>query len=133
MKASCHCGQLRVAVPGPTTAVVACHCTDCQKRSGSPFGVAAYYPHEDVKIDGEAKRFSRATAAGGIFEQFFCPQCGVTVLMRGAKNPDVTGIPIGLFDDAHEMQPVRSVWEDRKHSWVDIASAVQHFPGARVD
>ena len=133
MKASCQCGQLHVAVPGPTIAVVACHCLACQKRSGSPFGEAAYYPHDQVTIVGEAKSFTRATASGGTFDQYFCPGCGSTVYMRGTKNPDVTGIPIGLFDDAHTMRPIRSVWEDRRHDWVEIPTALQHFPGARVD
>jgi hypothetical protein len=133
MKASCQCGQLNVKVPGPTIAVVVCHCLACQKRSGSPFGEAAYYPHDDVKIEGQAQLFSRSTDAGGTFEQFFCADCGTTVYMRGTKNPDVTGIPIGLFDDAHAMQPVRSVWEETRHEWVEIPTAVQHFPKGRVD
>jgi hypothetical protein len=114
-------------------AVVVCHCRDCQKRSGSPFGQAAYYPHEQVTISGEARRFVRPTAAGGTFTQHFCPACGTTVHMRGTKNPDVIGIPIGLFDDPHAMRPVRSVWEDRRHDWVEIAPALQHFPRGRVD
>ena len=132
MKASCQCGKLSAEVPGPTMAVVACHCLACQKRSGSPFGEAAYYPHAEVKLNGEARQLTRATDAGGHFHQFFCPDCGATVYMRGTKNPDVTGIPIGLFDDAHTMRPVRSVWEGRCHDWVEIAPAVQHFPGART-
>lgn len=132
MRASCQCGELRVDVPGPTMAVVACHCLACQKRSGSPFGEAAYYPHDQVWISGEARQFTRATDAGGHFDHFFCTTCGTTVFMRGTKNPDVTGIPIGLFDDEHTMRPVRSVWEDRRHDWVEIAPAVQHFPRART-
>ena len=132
MKASCQCGQLGVEVPGPTPAVVACHCRACQKRSGSPFGQAAYYPHDQVEVTGEARQFSRPTDAGGTFDQFFCAECGTTVFMRGTKNPDVTGIPIGLFDDAHTMQPVRSVWEDHMHPWVEIPTAQQHFPKART-
>ena len=132
MRASCQCGQLSADVPGPTVAVVACHCLACQKRSGSPFGEAAYYPHDQVRIQGEAKHFARATDLGGRFEQYFCADCGTTVYMRGTKNPDVTGIPIGLFDDAHAMRPVRSVWEERRHDWVEITPAVQHFPRART-
>lgn len=100
MMASCQCGKLKAEVPGPTMAVVACHCLACQKRSGSPFGEAAYYPHDQVQVSGEARQFRRATDAGGHFDQYFCPSCGTTVYMRGTKNPDVTGIPIGLFDDA---------------------------------
>lgn len=133
MKASCQCGQLRAEVPGPTIAVVACHCIACQKRSGSPFGEAAYYPHQQVEIAGDFKQFSRPTDLGGTFDQFFCPDCGTTVFMRGTKNPDVTGIPIGLFDDPHRMQPVRSVWEESRHGWVEIPTATQHFSRARID
>ncbi len=118
MKASCQCGLLHVEVPGPTVAVVAYHCLACQKRLGSPFGEAAYYPHDQIKINGQSKQFGRTTAAEGTFDQFFCRECGTTVFMRGTKNPDVTGILIGLFDDAHSMQPERSVWEDRRHKWV---------------
>jgi hypothetical protein len=133
MKASCQCGQLRVEVPGPTPAVVACHCLACQKRSGSPFGEAAYWPHDQVVIEGQYKQFTRPTDAGGSFDQFFCPDCGTTVFMRGTKNPDVTGVPIGLFDEPHGMQPVRSVWEEHRHPWVEITTAMQHFPRGRVD
>ena len=102
------------------------------ERSGSPFGEAAYYSHEQIEISGEARQFTRPTDAGGHFDQFFCPDCGTTVYMRGTKNPDVTGIPIGLFDEPHAMRPVRSVWKDRRHDWVEIAPALQHFPRARV-
>lgn len=133
MKASCQCGKLKVKVPGPTIAVVACHCLACQKRSGSPFGEAAYWLHEEVSIEGEAVQFDRSTDLGGLFSQFFCPHCGTTVYMRGTKNPTMTGVPIGLFDDPHSMQPIRSVWEDMRHSWVTIPTAIQHFPRARVD
>ena len=133
MRASCQCGQLRVEVPGPTVAVVACHCLACQKRSGSPFGEAAYWPHDDVSIEGAFEQFDRPTDLGGTFSQFFCRRCGTTVFMRGTKNPTMTGIPVGLFDDLHSMQPIRSVWEDRRHAWVEIPTAVQHFSRARID
>ena len=114
-------------------AVVACHCIACQKRSGSPFGEAAFYPHAQVRIEGQSRHFARATDAGPDFDQYFCPECGTTVFMRGKKNPDVTGIPIGLFDQPHTMQPIRSVWEDTRHPWVEIPTALQHFPRARID
>lgn len=84
-------------------------------------------------IEGEARQFDRPTELGGVFSQFFCPQCGTTVYMRGTKNPTVTGIPIGLFDDPHSMQPIRSVWEERRHSWVEIPTAAQHFPRGRTE
>ena len=131
MEARCQCGQLKVTVPGPTLAVVACHCIACQRRTGSPFGVAAYYPHDEVVVEGKASRFDRPTASDGNFENYFCPQCGSNVYFRGSKNPDVTGIAIGAFVDAHDMAPIRSVWEQSRHRWVSIPTALQHFDQGR--
>src|ERR1700710_691970 len=68
----CQCRQLSVDLPGPSLSVVACHCSDCQRRTGSPFGVLAYYSDDCVKIAGEATRYKRPTATGGRFELFFC-------------------------------------------------------------
>jgi hypothetical protein len=71
MRAECQCGQLVAELPGPPAAVVACHCVDCQRRTGSPFGILAYYATDQVAISGEAKRFERPTAEGNVFETFF--------------------------------------------------------------
>ncbi len=132
MIATCQCGQLKVRTPGPTQAVVACHCIDCQRRTGSPFGVAAYYPDNEVTVEGAAKRYVRKTALGGDFENFFCPECGSTVYFKGSKNAGVTGVAIGAIVDAHAMAPIRSVWEQSMHAWVSIPTAAQHFPQGRV-
>jgi hypothetical protein len=129
--ATCQCGQLKVRVPGPTPAVVACHCIACQRRTGSPFGVAAYYPDDQVVVEGAFKRFVRATALGGEFENFFCPDCGSTVFFRGTKNAGVTGVAIGAIADEHGMAPIRSVWEQSMHQWVTIPTAVEHFSQGR--
>ena len=132
MKAFCQCGQLSVSLPGPSPAVVACHCSYCQRRSGSPFGVLAYYPSEMLQIEGQATRFERTTDSGGIFETFFCPTCGSTVYARAGKHPTMLGIAIGTVEDPSFPPPVRSVWEERKHAWVAIPEPVEHHPRGRV-
>ncbi len=131
MKAECQCGQLAVELPGPTQAVVACHCVDCQRRSGSPFGVLAYYPAHQLNITGEAKRFKRPTAAGGVFATFFCPECGSTVYARSEKRPTLLGVAVGAIADPDFQAPVRSVWEQTMHRWVRLPDDVQHFPQGR--
>jgi hypothetical protein len=131
MKAECQCGQLSVALPGPSAAVVACHCIDCQRRSGSPFGVLAYYPADQLVIAGEAKRFERPTATGGVFASFFCPACGSTVYAKAAKHPTLIGVAVGAIADPGFPAPVRSVWEQSMHPWAALAGDIQHFPQGR--
>lgn len=131
MRAQCQCGQLAVDVPGPTPAIVACHCRACQRRTGAPFGVLAYYPADLVALHGEARRFERPTDSGGTFETFFCPACGSTVYARASKHPTMLGVAVGGLADPAFPPPVRSVWEVSKHAWVTIPGAVEHFPQGR--
>jgi hypothetical protein len=131
MRAECQCGQLSVELPGPASAVVACHCVNCQRRSGSTFGVLAYYPADQLNVEGEAKRFERPTATGGEFETFFCPGCGSTVYAKASKHPTMIGVAVGAIADPEFQAPVRSVWEQSKHHWVTISGEVQHFPQGR--
>ena len=129
--AQCGCGALRLEVDGAPEAVVACHCVDCQRRSGSPFGVAAYYPKDNVRITGESKQYTRTTAAGRLFHQHFCLTCGSTVYFWGPNKPDAIGVAVGAFADAGFPAPVRSVWEQSRHDWVALPDGLQRFPQGR--
>jgi hypothetical protein len=128
MKAHCQCGQLAAALPATAPRVIACHCTFCQRRSGSPFGVLAYYPADQVVLSGEAKRYERPTDAGGVFETFFCPTCGSTVYARASLHPGVIGIAVGAIADPAFPAPVLSGWEETRHRWVSIPGPIPHLP-----
>lgn len=130
-EARCGCGALTVTLSDAVPAVVACHCIDCQRRTGSPFGVGAYYPATDVQIRGVATEFVRGTASGGVFRSYFCPTCGSSVYWKTDKHPTMLGIAVGAIADPKFPGPNRSVWEESKHDWVHMDSASQHFPRGR--
>jgi hypothetical protein len=132
MKAECQCGQLSIKLPQSTPVVVACHCIDCQRRTGSPFGVLAYYPADELTVVGNAKRFERPTASGGVFESFFCPECGSTVYAKTSKHPTMVGVATGAIADPKFPAPTRSVWEQSMHHWVTMSGDIQHFPRGRT-
>jgi len=54
--AHCCCGSLRAKATGEPAFVGACHCTECQRRTGSPFGVGTLFPKEQVRIEGPLPR-----------------------------------------------------------------------------
>lgn len=130
--AHCNCGQLRVEVTGAPDAVVACHCKDCQRRTGSVLGVGAYFPRDRVTITGESKEFVRSTAAGGQFRQHFCTTCGTTLFWSTANKPDAIGVAVGGFADADFAPPQRSVWEQSHHAWLGLPEDIPHFPRGRT-
>ena len=124
--ASCRCGQLRATVTGDPVRVSVCHCLNCKKRSGSAFTVQARWPAEQVMIEGQSKTFKKVADSGNWATFHFCPGCGSDVYYRNdgpdveAKLADLTAIPLGAFDDPYFLTPRFSVWESRKHDWVDI-------------
>ena len=110
--------------------VVACHCVDCQRRTGAPFGVGAFYAAEAVVISGTAKEFVRVAESGSTVRNYFCPECGSTVYWTTDKLPAFIGVAVGAIADPAFPPPVLSVFEQSKHGWLDIhAPATQHFPG----
>lgn len=124
--ASCRCGQLTATVEGDPVRVSVCHCLNCKKRSGSAFAVQARWPAEDVTIEGESKSYEILADSGnrGIFH--FCPDCGSDVYYRNdgpsvdAQVAGLVAMPLGAFDDPYFASPRFSVWEARKHDWLEI-------------
>ena len=125
--ARCSCGALTLTLPGPSRLVVACHCLDCQHRTGAPFGVGAFYPAEAVAISGASKEFIRDAASGGKVRSAFCPNCGSTVYWRADSLPSLIAVAVGALADPNTPAPARSVFERSKHAWVHIDGA-EHFP-----
>jgi hypothetical protein len=119
--ASCRCGQLKVTVTGEPARVSVCHCLNCKKRSGSAFAVQARWPVERAQIEGESSTFVKAGDSGNPATFHFCPACGSDVYYTvEGKFDDLIAVPLGAFDDPYFVKPGFSVWEERKHDWVEI-------------
>ena len=126
--ASCRCGQLKVTVAGEPVRVSVCHCLNCKKRSGSAFAVQARWPAEQVTIEGQSKTFVMVADSGNPGTFHFCPDCGSDVYyVIDGKFDGLVAIPLGAFDDPFFGKPGYSVWEHRKHEWVEVTGEVDHI------
>jgi len=130
--ASCRCGQLCASATGEPVRVSVCHCLNCKKRSGSAFAVQARWPRDQVEIQGRSKTFVITADSGNRATFHFCPECGSDVYYEidgkfDDKFNDLVAIPLGAFGDPYFLSPEFSVWEERKHDWVEIlGSEVEH-------
>jgi hypothetical protein len=126
--ASCRCGQLRTSATGDPVRVSVCHCLDCKKRTGSAFSAQARWPAGQVEIEGQSKTWLQLADSGNRITHHFCPECGSTMhyTIEG-KFDGLVAIPLGAFDDPYFAAPRFSVWEERKHGWLEITGdAVEH-------
>jgi hypothetical protein len=80
-----------------------------------------------VAISGAPKEFTRAGASGGNVHSYFCTNCGSTVYWKADNLPNLIGVAVGALAEPKYPAPVRSIFEQSKHHWVQIDGAVEHF------
>jgi len=117
--AACLCGSLGARTVGEPAVVAMCSCQMCQRRSGTAFGLYAWWPEVDVWMHGAAERYSRKSERGRMFDHHFCPTCGSTVALRGEHMPFMTGITVGAFADPAFPGPTVAVWDTTRVHWLD--------------
>lgn len=125
--ATCRCGQLKAECHGEPVRISVCHCLNCQRRSGSAFSAQARFPTEQVRFTGDSAEWVQIGESGNVTDFHFCPTCGSTVWYRGGGLPDLIAVAMGAFADPDFPAPCFSVWEERKHAWVQITGdEVEH-------
>lgn len=92
-----------------------------------------YFKKSLVRIEGPEKIYTRDVEGTQRKMSFhFCPTCGSSVYWHGDVRPDDYGIAVGAFADPDFPLPTLSVWEQTKHSWINLPEGMQHFPQRRV-
>jgi hypothetical protein len=124
-KAACNCEQLRLVAEGEPVRISMCHCLACQRRTGSAFGVQARFPQERVRIEGRSNEYVRISDEGEERVFSFCPDCGSTVFYRLPSAPALVAVPVGAFADPGFPAPRVSVWESRRHPWVEVPETIE--------
>jgi hypothetical protein len=115
---TCACGQLRAACEGEPAKVSLCHCLDCQRRTGSTFGIAAFYSRDAIQTEGTSRSYRRKADSGFSVQFHFCPVCGSTVFWEPERKPDAIAVAVGCFGDPMFPAPSQSVYDEQRHAWV---------------
>ena len=122
--AACCCGQLSIEVQGEPLGVGVCHCLACQRRTGSVFAALAAFA-APYKVSGTATEYVRAGDQGARFRFRFYPVCG-TNLFHTEEGREQSGVAVavGAFADPNFPPPRDSVYDCRRHSWVQLPEGI---------
>jgi hypothetical protein len=112
--AACVCGQLTVSCSGDPAQVSLCHCLACQRRTGSTYGIVAFYPRENVSVAGDATAYTRQSDSGYPVTFYFCPHCGSTVYWEPDRKPEMVGVAVGAFADPTFPAPSQAVYIEHR-------------------
>ena len=124
---SCLCGAVKFEVSAPFAAFRYCHCSRCQKASGSAHAANIFVPEAQFRwLAGEqsVRRFDLAGTQR--FAVAFCPQCGTRVPHKVATTPNIL-VPAGVLDADPGARPDMSIfWKSRAPWYVAPADMPAH-------
>ena len=124
----CQCGAVRYEVTGEPKMLVACHCTDCQRQSGSAFGETMVVDEANFRLtQGEVKTFESISAAGRGKLGAFCPDCGTRLYHKPEWRQGSVSVKPGTLDETKWLKPTVHLWTSSKQDWVVIPDDVKAF------
>ena len=133
MTGGCQCGDIRYEVAGTPDQLVVCHCMDCQRQSGSAFGMTLVVDEGDFQLThGEIKTFTAESDAGRAKLGAFCPRCGTRIYHKPEYRPGKVSVKPGTLDDTGRLKPNIHIWTKSKQPWFTIpADAESHVKNAQ--
>jgi len=118
----CQCGHVRYEICREPLGLAVCHCKECQRQSGSAFGMSLAVPDGAFELrSGVLKRFYIKCDSGRIKTCAFCPECGTRIYHQTVNGMSVKA---GTLDDTSWLKPDAHYWTMRKQPWVAIADGV---------
>lgn len=122
----CHCGKIRYEAIVDPARVSACHCTDCQRLSGSAYRVSVRAPKESFALlSGTPKVYIKTAESGARRAHAFCPDRGAPVHSSAVSDPMAYSLRVGCLDQRANLPPVKQIW---CHSSLDWAMNLEDVP-----
>jgi hypothetical protein len=115
----CGCGAVRFELDAPPLVAVYCHCTRCQRRSGTNAGASARVDPASFRLVAGEEQL-RAWQADGGLEKVFCGACGSGVLARRGDDGAVLVVRMGAFDGDPGVRPSAHQYTNYAAPWQPI-------------
>lgn len=126
----CLCGEIRYRISQPVTDLRVCHCTHCQRASGTGGSINAIVPAASVTFtQGTPKRYIDTADSGNKLYRHFCGNCGSPIYSHRSTSPDIWVVRAGSFDDSSQMRITGHIWTASARPWSHIGEGIEALPG----
>ena len=117
----CLCGGVRWELTEPPLGASYCHCTRCQRRTGTGASANARIAPGTLRILAGEELVREWAPGGDGWPKAFCSVCGSALWSRDPNNDGVLGVRLGSFD---EDPGIRPQW----HQYTAYAAAWEPLP-----
>jgi len=123
---SCHCGNIRYEAEVDPAQTTICHCTDCQKLTGSAYRVSVEAAEGSFHlVTGEPTIYIKIGDNGARRAQAFCPNCGSPLYTYAADDPRIFGLRVGGIAEREALVPTHRKWCRSALGWTADISGLQ--------
>ena len=116
---ACGCGAVTFAIDAPPTGASYCHCTRCQRRTGTGASAQVFLVPGSFRLLTGADEL-RAWAPDGGFEKWFCGVCGSALYSRNPADHDQIGVRMGSLDSDPGVRPALRQFVTYAAAWESI-------------
>jgi len=113
----CRCNGVRFRITAPPLLTAACHCTGCQRMTGSAYSLSMAIPSSGFAvIKGEP-------VIGGMHgndRHFFCPSCMSWMFTRLGFTDAFVNVRTTMLDDPGRFVPFMESYTSEKLPWVSV-------------
>ena len=128
LSGGCLCRAVRyVLTQGVHFNPYACHCTDCQRRTGSAFGIQLMARLDDFEVTGDLAKAQHVLPSGAVAQIFAYPRCFFRIYATNDRRPGLINLRAGTLDTSKDMTPSFHVWVRSKQPWIVIPPETPAF------
>jgi len=113
----CGCGAVRFEIAKPLAGAAYCHCTRCQRRSGTAVQGSAKIEPGSLDLTAGQEHLRDWTPPGGL-SKAFCGECGSALFGRDPETGEISIVRLGAIDgdpgirpQAHQFVAYAAPWE----------------------
>jgi hypothetical protein len=102
---ACLCGGVRFEITEPLVAAGYCHCTRCQRRTGTAAAASARVQPGSLRITAGEELIRSWIPPGGGFAKAFCTVCGGALYSHAPDDPSILSVRLGAIDGDPGIRP----------------------------
>ncbi len=126
LKGKCLCEGVRIEIDAALGPVIACHCSQCRRSTGSAFNPNASVPANSFRIVTGKELVREYSRLPGVFRAF-CARCGSPLYARSDAYPTIVRVRLGTLEDTQGARPIAHIFTGSKADWFDINDSAEQF------
>jgi hypothetical protein len=131
LQGGCLCGAVRFEITVPFASAGYCHCTHCQRRTGTGSSANGRVPREGFRLLAGRERLRSFQAPAGV-PKLFCETCGSALFSGDPFADEEVAVRLGTLDGDPVIRPQYRQFVGSAAVWEPVpADGLVHYPRSR--